>query len=257
MTGHRSTAWAVVGAVLVADAAGRLAVLDGGWWWPAQLVILAWACAVLAVAEVVRSRRERGFAAWEAATETRRRQASDERLRIAQELHDVVAHHLSLINVQAGVALHLAERRPRQAEPAVRVIKDASGEALTELRALIDVIRDPSAPAPRLPTATLAALDDVVERSRLAGLAVSKTVVGQPVHLAAAVDLAAVRIVQESMTNVIRHARARRAWIRLTYREDELEVTVDDDGTGAVEVVPGNGIRGWRSAPVCWVGGLR
>ncbi|MGL5816570.1 MAG: sensor histidine kinase [Phycicoccus sp.] len=244
VTGHRSTAWMVVGAVFVADAAGRVAVLHDGWRWPAQLGTLAWVCAVLAVAEVVRGRRERAIAAREAAHETRRRQAGEERLRIAQELHDIVAHHLSLIHVQAGVALHLAERRPQQAEPALRVIKDASGEALTELRSLVDVLRDPSAPAPRLPTATLAAVDGIVERSRLAGLTVSTTFVGQPDQREAAVDFAAFRIVQESITNVIRHAGARRAWIRLTYREHALEVAVDDDGHGAIELVPGNGIRG-------------
>ncbi|MGL5911550.1 MAG: histidine kinase, partial [Phycicoccus sp.] len=203
VTGRRWTAWAAVTAVLVADAAARLAVLDGGWRWPVQLGIVAWACALLAVAEVVRGRREQGIAAARAAREARLRHAGEERLRIAQELHDVVAHHMSLINVQAGVALHLAERQPQQVAPALRVVRDASREALTELRALIDVVRDPSAPAPRLPTATLAALDDIVERSRLAGLSVSRTVVGQPVRLPAAVDLAAFRIVQESVTNVI------------------------------------------------------
>ena len=97
--------------------------------------------------------------------ETQRRQASEERLRIARELHDVVAHHMSLINVQAGVALHLVDRKPEQVETALAAIKDASKEALVELRALIGVLRDDDEAAPRAPAPASTALDDLVERS--------------------------------------------------------------------------------------------
>jgi signal transduction histidine kinase len=201
---------------------------------------------VLALAEVVRVRAERAASFRQAAQERRRRQAGEERLRIAQELHDVVAHHLSLINVQAGVALHLAERRPENVEPALRAIKDASGEALGELRSLIDVLRD-DAPAPRAPAPTLASLDDIVERSTHAGLQVTKTVEGQSRPLPAAVELAAYRVVQEAITNVVRHAQARRAVVALGYGADRLTVRVDDDGragVGEAQLEQGNGLRG-------------
>ena len=246
-TGHRVTAWLVAAGLLVGDAASRLAFHVDDWTWGSQAAVLAWMSVVLAVAEVVRVRRERAVTAWQAARETRRRQAGEERLRIAQELHDVVAHHMSLINVQAGVALHLAERRPEQVEAALRAIKDASKEALTELRSLIDVLRDAESPAPRAPAATLAALDDVVERTRHAGLVLTKTVTGQERSLPAAVELAAVRIAQEAITNVVRHAGAARAVIVLDYGADVFTVRVEDDGRGgreAANLKQGNGIRG-------------
>ena len=118
----------------------------------------------------MRVRRDRAVSYRQATQERRRRQAGEERLRIAQELHDVVAHHMSLINVQAGVALHLADRRPETVEPALRAIKDASKEALGELRSLIDLLRDDDNPAPRAPAPTLAAVDDIVERSGMRAL---------------------------------------------------------------------------------------
>jgi signal transduction histidine kinase len=247
--GHRLTAWLVAAGLLAGDLVARLALDTGTWTLGSQAGVVAWLGVILAVAEVVRVRRERAVTAWQAARETRRRQAGEERLRIAQELHDVVAHHMSLINVQAGVALHLAERKPEQVEPALRAIKDASKEALTELRALIDVLRDDENPAPRAPAATLAALDDIVERSRHAGLEVTKTVSGRARPLPAAVELAAFRIVQEAITNVVRHAGATHATIHLGYRADMLVVHVEDDGHGGPvvrELTHGNGIRGMQ-----------
>ncbi len=243
--GHRATAWAVAGAVVASDALHGGLLVAGGWRWGSFVGVVGWMVVVLAVAEVVRVRRERGLAARAAAHEVRRRQAGEERLRIAQELHDVVAHHMSLINVQAGVALHLADRSPERVEPALRAIRDASKEALTELRTLVDVLRGDEA-APRSPTATLDAVDDIVTRSRHAGLEVTRTVTGSPSRLPAAVDLAGFRIVQEAVTNVVRHSGARRAVIALDYRADALVVTVDDDGRGrtTAEALSGNGIRG-------------
>jgi signal transduction histidine kinase len=256
--GHRMTAWLAAAALLAGDAVSRL--VAGTWTPGSQAAVVAWMGVILAVAEVVRVRRERAMTAWQAARETRRRQAGEERLRIAQELHDVVAHHMSLINVQAGVALHLAERKPEQVEPALRAIKDASKEALAELRSLIDVLRDDASPAPRTPAATLAALDDVVERSRHAGLEVTKTVSGQARPLSAAVELAAFRIVQEAITNVVRHAGAKHATIHLGYGSDRLTVQVEDDGHGGSEMPEvryGNGIRGMHERAQALGGTLR
>ena len=246
--GHRPTAWAGAAVVVVADAAGRLWVTSGQWSWGPQLGVLGWVLVILALGEVVRVRAERAASFRAVVQERRRRQAGEERLRIAQELHDVVAHHLSLINVQAGVALHLADRRPENVEPALHAIKDASGEALAELRSLIDVLRD-GGPAPRAPAPTLAAVDDIVERSGHAGLIVTKTVVGRPRPLPAAVELAAYRIVQEAITNVVRHAGAHRADVSIGYGAEVLSLRIEDDGHGGADVStiePGNGLRGMQ-----------
>jgi signal transduction histidine kinase len=247
--GHRLAAWTAAALVLAGHVAD-VALLHQRWSWQSFGGVLAWTLVVLAIAEVVRSWRERAATFREAARETRRRQAGEERLRIAQELHDVVAHHMSLINVQAGVALHLAEKqRPEQAEPALRAIKDASKEALTELRSLIDVLRADDAPAPRTPQATLARLDDIVDRSRHAGLDITRTVTGRPRALSAALELAAYRIVHESVTNIVRHAHARRATVDLDYGDTVLTVRVEDDGTGGPmlrNLKRGNGISGMQ-----------
>jgi signal transduction histidine kinase len=248
LRGLRLLAWAVAAGVVVVIAARRL-VADGSANWQGIGGLVAWTLVVLAVAEVVRVRRDRAQGFRQAALERRRRQAGEERLRIAQELHDVVAHHLSLINVQAGVALHLAERKPENVEPALSAIKDASKEALAELRSLIDVLRDDRGPAPLAPAPSLARLDDIVDRARHAGLHVTKTVEGRPRPLAAAVELAAYRVVQEAITNVVRHAHAGTATIALRYGDEVLTATVEDDGRGGPEVRSiqhGNGLRGMR-----------
>ena len=258
--GHRVVAWLGAAAVLAGDALGRLAFGTSPWSWPAQGALLAWTLVVLAAAELVRSWRERAASFRQVARETRLRQAGEERLRIAQELHDVVAHHMSLINVQAGVALHLADRRPEQVEPALVAIRDASKEALGELRSLIDVLRLDGVPAPRSPVANLAGLDDIVERSGHAGLQVTKTVSGQPRPLSAAVELAAYRIVQEAITNIVRHAHATRATVVLAYGDDKLSVTIEDDGDGGAvlsKLVQGNGISGMQERARALGGELR
>ena len=247
--GHRGTAWLAGLVVVAADAGGRLLGGRGSWSWVALAGEVAWLLVLLSVGELVRGRAERAASFRQAAQERRRRQAGEERLRIAQELHDVVAHHMSLINVQAGVALHLADRRPEAVEPALEAIRDASKEALTELRSLVDVLRDPDRPAPLSPVATLSALDDMVGRAGHAGLAVRKTVDGAARPVPAAVELAATRIVQEAVTNVVRHAGANHAEVRLRYGDGVLGVRVDDDGHGGVddsEPLVGNGIRGMR-----------
>jgi signal transduction histidine kinase len=244
--GHRTSAWVSAVALVVADAVGRMVRDRDHWSWGSQLGVLGWVLVILAVAEVVRVRAERAASFRAALQERRRRQAGEERLRIAQELHDVVAHHMSLINVQAGVALHLADRKPENVEPALQAIKDASKEALTELRSLIGVLREDS-PAPRAPAPTLAAVDDIVARSAHAGLVITKTIAGQPRRLPASVELAAYRIIQEAVTNVVRHADAHRAEVTIGYGAEVLTLRIDDDGHGgprATDLEPGNGLRG-------------
>jgi hypothetical protein len=164
---------------------------------------LIWLPLVGTASEIARSRLERRADRAHAAWEEARRRASEERLRIARELHDVLAHSISLINVQSGVALHLLDNRPEQARPALEAINEASEEALGELRSVLDVLRgglgedgagsEPAAWAPRTPTAGLRDLDGLVRRTRAAGLDVRLAVEGEARSLPAGVDLAAYR----------------------------------------------------------------
>ncbi|HZD75221.1 MAG TPA: sensor histidine kinase [Actinomycetota bacterium] len=233
--GRRLSAW-IVAAVGYVSYFG-LAFLVG--WGPpptvAQAVgVAAWLLLVLVAAEVGRARREQVAEAVRTRQEEARRRASEERLRIARELHDVVAHSISLINVQASTALHLIDERPGQARTALTAIKRASKEALGELRSVVDILRQSDEePPPRTPAAGLARLDDLVSRVRAAGLEVLTKVEGDQRPLPAPVDLAAFRIVQEALTNVHRHAGAATATVHVTYGERDLTVQVDDDGRGA------------------------
>ncbi|KAA1400133.1 sensor histidine kinase [Aeromicrobium ginsengisoli] len=245
--GHRVAAWLGLGTVVVTVLAIQRPMYDREWSWSWLSGALAWSLLVLAVGELVRVRRERIIASRQARAEASRRQANEERLQIARELHDVVAHHISLINVQAGVALHIVDRKPEQAQTALEAIKDASKDALVELRSLVGILRDVDDEAPRRPSGTLASLDDLVERSGHAGLEVRKTVRGDVRPLPSSVELAALRIVQEAITNVVRHAGASAADIELAYGTDSLSVTVIDNGAGfSWGAAEGTGIIGMR-----------
>src|SRR5205823_455617 len=120
--------------------------------------VAVWLACLFAVSEVVRVRRTNAMEAWRMREEEAKRRASEERLRIARELHDVLAHNISMINVQAGVALHLMDERPEQARTALAAIKDASKEALTEVRSVLGVLRQVDEDAPRAPAAGLGRL---------------------------------------------------------------------------------------------------
>jgi signal transduction histidine kinase len=194
--------------------------------------LTAWLLVVLGAAEAVRIRRERAAEAIRIREEEALRRASEERLRIARELHDALGHHLSLINVQSGVALHLDEELPERTRSSLSAIKAASKEALTELRSVLDILRQEGEPAPRSPTSTLARLDDVVSQAAAAGLEVRTEIDGDVRPLPFGVDVAAFRIVQEALTNVTRHAATATASVRLSYGERDLTVHVDDEGRG-------------------------
>ena len=212
----------------------------------------AWMLVLFAVAEMARSRKERAVEAERTRAEENARRASEERLRIARELHDVLAHNISLMNVQAGVALHLIDERPEQAREALAAIKQASNEALGELRSVLDILRYGNENVPRSPTSGLADLDDMVARAESAGVRVERSVSGQAITLPPKIDLAAFRIVQEALTNVTRHAERAGASINLTYDAHDLTITVEDDGGGggssgaAQPSGGGRGIRGMR-----------
>src|SRR5215467_9887814 len=211
--------------------------------------LAAWLLVVLGAGEAVRIRRERAAAAARIREEEARRRASEERLRMARELHDSLGHYLSLISVQSGVALSLNQQLPEQARAALTAVKQASKEALRELRSVLDVLRQDGEPAPRAPTSTLARLDDLITQASAAGLKVRAETEGTVRALPFGVDVAAYRIVQEALTNVARHAGPATATVRIVYGEDEVTVQVDDDGRGpsARQQSPsGNGIVGMR-----------
>jgi signal transduction histidine kinase len=251
LAGRRAFAWGTLAVGYVAFTVLPPLLDQESWSVGRALGLAAWLLVLGTGAEILRTRRERRAELAHVQAEEARRRASEERLLIARELHDVLAHNISLINVQAGVALHLLDERPDQARPALTAIKDASKEALGELRSVLDVLRrgEDGATAPRAPTAGLRDLPGLVERTRAAGLDVALDVVGDTRPVSAGVDLAAFRIVQEALTNVVRHAGGASARVRLDYGDHQLTVQVDDDGTGASAPPrddPGRGIAGMR-----------
>jgi signal transduction histidine kinase len=185
---------------------------------------------LLAVAEVIRARGQRTAALERSHQEELRRRAGEERMRIARDLHDVVAHNISVINVQANTALHLMDRQPDRARSALTTINEVSGQALVELRSVLGVLRAVDEGAPRAPAPGLARLGDLADTAAAAGLAVRVEESGQRVPLPADVDLAAYRIVQEALTNSARHSSGTNATIRIGYGEGALMVEVHDDG---------------------------
>jgi signal transduction histidine kinase len=181
--------------------------------------------------------------------EQARRAVDAERLRIARELHDVVAHTMATINVQAGVAAHVIERQPDEAARALEAIKQASKEGLRELRGILNVLRQADEPDERSPAPRLEQLDVLVENATHAGLPTSVTVHGPSRTLAPTVDLTAYRIVQESLTNALRHAGPTTARVTLSYTDEELCVEVLDGGRGRGDGTAegsGHGIAGMR-----------
>jgi signal transduction histidine kinase len=235
-----------------------LMIVDHGFDLGIATALAAWLTVLLTGSELVRARRDRAREQDRSREEEARRRVTEERLRIARELHDVVAHNISLVNLQAGVALHLLDQQPEQARTALATIKDASKEALVELRSVLGVLRqvDEDEDAPRAPTPGLARLDDLVAQCAAAGVEVRVTTDGPSRALAPGLDLAAFRIVQEALTNVARHAGPTTARVRLSYGEDALVVEVDDDGrrAGAVHgarlpdatLGSGHGLAGMR-----------
>ncbi|MCX5144013.1 MULTISPECIES: sensor histidine kinase [unclassified Streptomyces] len=172
------------------------------------------------------------------------RRAGEERLRIARELHDSLTHSISIVKLQAGVAVHLARKRGTEVEPALLAIQEASGEAMRELRATLEVLRTDVVE----PGTGLDRIGELAERARSAGIALALTVSGEERPLPVSVDHAAYRIVQEALTNVARHADRAPTTVRLAYGPDALTVHVDDHGPCAPgdSVTAGTGLTGMR-----------
>ncbi|MGV9623689.1 sensor histidine kinase [Streptomyces tendae] len=173
-----------------------------------------------------------------------------ERVRIAREVHDIVAHHIALINAQAGVAAHLVDRRPEHILAALEDIRDTSRSALDELRTTVALLRQSGDPvAPRDPMPGLAHLPALLASFERTGLAVNHTRQGMATALAPAVDLAAYRIVQEALTNIRKHAGVDHARLFLHFGPEQLTITVEDDGPGRVDQLlasQGHGLIGMR-----------
>ncbi|MEH0934512.1 sensor histidine kinase [Micromonospora psammae] len=214
-------------------------------------LLLGWFFAANVAGLVARQRRayleqveQRAVEAERTREEMALRRAGEERLRIARDLHDSLTHSISVIKVQAGIAVHLARKHHEEPSAALLAIQEASGAAMRELRATLDVLRSPS-DADRV---GLARVGELAERTRAAGVPVQVTVTGQPRDLPAEVDQAGYRVVQEALTNVARHAGAATAQIHIEYAPAQLTVSVDDDGRAspAGPVTPGVGLRGMR-----------
>jgi signal transduction histidine kinase len=225
------------------------------------LLLAGWVLAVVIAAEATRFRAERATATRVSRQIDQRRRQSEERLRVARDLHDVIGHNISLINVQASMGLDLMDSQPEQARAALSAIKSVSKEALEELRTMLTTLRrDDDDAAPRSPAPGLDRLPELIELTRAAGLSVEAEVTGKAPPLPAAVHLAAYRIIQESLTNVARHAGRPRVTVRVTYDDADVHVEIDDDGPapsgGGSAIGTGSGITGMRERAAALGGDL-
>ncbi|MFC6083042.1 histidine kinase [Sphaerisporangium aureirubrum] len=216
---------------------------------------LAWLIAAGAAGEALRQAERRADEAERTREETARRRADEERLHIARELHDSLTHQISIIKVQAEVAVHVARKRGEQVPEALLAIQEAGREATRELRATLEALRDDDTTPPR----GLDHVAELVERARTTGLDATLTIEGRRPDVPAAVDRTVYRIVQESLTNITRHAAAATASVRIDYRPGTLAIRVDDDGkaTPGTAPVPGVGLLGMRERVTALGGHLR
>ncbi|GAA1506348.1 sensor histidine kinase [Streptomyces synnematoformans] len=252
--GERRAVWAAL-ALLFAGHVAFTSLLyrwlppddDGAGPWGRALFVAAWVLAVAAGGELMRTRREQWAAARAEREQAKRRRADEERLRIARELHDVLAHSISVINIQAGVGLALLDQQPEKAREALTTIKSASKEALGEVRQVLDTLRTPGG-APRSPAPGLDRLGELTEQAAAAGLAVDVAVDGAREPLPPGTELAAFRIIQEALTNVVRHSGSRTARVLVRYAPAGLELQIDDDGPATAGGLTGggNGLVGMR-----------
>ncbi|MFE6162738.1 sensor histidine kinase [Streptomyces sp. NPDC056486] len=254
VAGYRRAAWGAVamlwaGHLLVAHWLYRWLPPDGDAprTWGEEIIVAVWVVAIIAVSELARVKREQWMKERAEREQAAKRRADEERLRMARELHDVLAHSISVINVQAGVGLALLDSDPEQARTALTTIKAASKEALGEVRQVLDTLRTPG-DAPRAPAPGLDRLPELVQQAASTGLTVDVDTRGRCKKLAPGVDLAAFRIVQEALTNVVRHSGSRHARVLVRYEAAALTLRVDDDGpaTGADAGGSGNGLAGMR-----------
>jgi signal transduction histidine kinase len=235
---------------------------DFGW---AELLVLALLCSIASGVGLYFGTRRADVAALRERAERLARErellaeraVAEERVRIAQELHDVVGHNVSLIVVQAqALGATAGDAQVREATDA---IADLGRQTMTEMHRTLKLLRATAADAaPFGPQPGLGDLDELLSRSRAAGLEVEVTVAGRPRELPQSVDLSAFRIVQEALTNVVKHAGRAHARVTLAYEPSSLELTIEDDGTGAPDGAPGgHGLIGMRERAALFGGTLR
>jgi signal transduction histidine kinase len=250
--------------LVLACAAGSAAVAlaislpsyDSATFWFDFARILAMYGVAAAIGDAIRNQRayvaeveRRALEAEHSREEEARRRVDEERLRIARELHDVTAHSLSIIAVQSGVAAHVLDTNPAQAKAALEAIRETSKDALDELRAMLGVLRATGDPdAPLAPVPGLARLGELTAPLSDAGYDVTADVAPDLADVPAVVEFSAYRLVQEALTNVVRHAGICRVWIRIAREADALLVTVEDDGRTPppAETTGGHGLAGMR-----------
>ncbi|NUU26307.1 MAG: sensor histidine kinase, partial [Streptomycetaceae bacterium] len=264
--GLRRAVW-IASAVAVLHTLIRLVVLGTSFLRPENYLQVVWLYLPVAVGEAVRAKRAywaevqaRLARADREREEEARRRVTAERMRIARELHDVVAHSIAMINIQAGVAAHVIDQDTGQARQALVHIKEASRDALAELRTTLGVLRqDGDTDNPTEPTPGADGIGTLVASYRTAGLPVLLEVVGEPRTLPAPVGLALYRIVQESLTNAVKHAGpGAEATVRVAYRANTVEAEVSDDGQGGPEGDgTGHGLLGMRERATAVGGTLR
>lgn len=244
----RPTTWRVGLPTMIVLTGSAVLFGSAPWYSQENLGLFAWTGMASAAGDAVRSRRafvdamrERAERAERTREEEARRRVAEERLRIARDLHDVVAHHIALVNVQAGVAAHVMDKRPDQAKEALSHVREASRSALDELRATVGLLRQSGDPAaPTEPAPGLAVLEPLLDGFRRSGLPVELARTDGGTELPAAVDLAAYRIVQEALTNVRKHAgTAAKAEVSVVRVGGTVEVTVLDDGRPAPPAAEG------------------
>lgn len=242
-------------------------VLLGRLDWPSLFVLLAFLFASWSLGDNIRTRRaylagleERAQRLEREKEENIRRAAQDERTRIARELHDVVAHHVSAIAVQAGAGTELVERDPQRAREVLRFILETSREALAEMRTMLNVLHSDEPGGERAPQPTLAQIEHLVSQSRAAGLPVTLQVEGVPQPLPEALDVSAYRIVQEALTNTLKHAGPAHSRVVVRYKPDALELEISDDGRGVADAPSnadaGRGLIGMRERVALFGGEL-
>ncbi len=212
----------VLGAAVWASAAQRT---DAQWAMDA-----AWMLAAIFLGDTVRSRREIAQQAELNREEEARRRVSEERLQIARDLHDVVGHNVSLINVQAGAGAHVLYNDAQQAKETFENIRRASHETLQELRGLVGVLRDPaSGQTLTTPTVGMEGIEELVQSFVDAGQAVELKVTGDRSRVTGITDLSAYRVVQEALTNTVRHAPGARVHVEVQYHDDDVTISVTND----------------------------
>jgi signal transduction histidine kinase len=204
--------------------------------------------------------RERAALAEQARAGQAQHAVADERLRITQELHDVLAHSLGVIALQAGVGAHILDVDPVEAKASLLAISDTSRSALTEVRRILGALRDQGDPATYHPPPGLDAVGDLAAELTTAGLPVQVHIQGKRDHIPAALDLTAYRLVQESLTNVLKHAGPARAEVTIRYELGAVVLEVLDDGQGRAATTEratlGHGQLGMRERVSVWGGSL-